>query len=261
MVDCGGAWRLEIDLQAVVEHDRSDERNSQMFGRQRMKRELLILAGAGILATGICCAGEIILCGTARGPSLWDDNTNTVFVVESAVLDSNRVSRILATVEAGMYKWRPPEGDFVALTGRLFDFLVCDPATGRVTKQYFMVEDYIERLRPQPPWGTAKEEDDSPRYKNTDVTAIRSVIEEVLCEYDCVRDWTRLPPMHLDLSETTNHVNRRLMRDSLLEDLGRRPASGSGHHPARGTNEVRRTSAPPTSGEAERKREPAASAR
>lgn len=172
-------------------------------------------------------AAEVVLCGYLTYPTF--PKTNRSFAVYSAVMDSNRVERIRTIAETGAMQWTPERG-FVVSSDYVLDLFVFDASASRVTTRYIVTLDHIGLRTPPWPWGPSQVKKSAP-VLNTDPSAIRSLLQEVLAEFDQDHNWTRMAlPTQVDISNATNQAARSDLREYLRVVVAEIPTSNPGVH-------------------------------
>ncbi len=167
------------------------------------------------LATLVCSGGDVVLCGRVVPPSY--PGTNATFRLYSAVVDSNRVKRILSEAESGEFKYTLRYG-FIQSASHLLDLLVFSTSNCAVSKQYCVTMDHISGHRVDLPWGTSG--DDEALWLITNRATMVSIMEAIVQEFDTEQSWTNMPlPVCVDLSTVTNRDARKEWGDYLRGDL------------------------------------------
>jgi hypothetical protein len=172
-------------------------------------------AGGLALFAQMCSGNEIVLCGRVIPPSY--PSTNAMFHLFSAVVDSNRVSRIVNVANASKFKLTFEYG-FITSAGHVLDLFVFDTQGRRVTMEYCVTRDHISAYGPQPPWGTPSADD--PHCLITNRADMIAILQEVSQEFDAEYPWTRMAlPICVDISTATNRTVRRKRGNELRDDI------------------------------------------
>jgi hypothetical protein len=174
-------------------------------------------AGALALFALACPGNEIVLCGRVILPSY--PSTNAMFRLYSAVVDTNRVSRIVNVANASKFKWTFEYG-FITSSGHVLDLFVFDTQGRRVTMEYSVTMDHISVYGPQRPWGTPSTDD--PHCLITNRADMIAILQEVSQEFDAEHPWTRMAlPICVDISTATNRTVRSKRGNELRDDIER----------------------------------------
>ena len=192
--------------------------------RSQMKSIWGFAAGPLALSALVCSGSEIVLCGRVIPPSY--PSTNAMFRLFSAVVDTNRVSRITNVANASKFKLTFEYG-FITSAGHVLDLVVFDTQARRVTMEYCVTLDHISSGPPYP-WGTPPTDD--PTCLITNRADMIAILQEVSQEFATEHPWTRMAlPIGVDISTATNRTVRRKRGNELRDDIERLRTEVPGH--------------------------------
>lgn len=185
----------------------------------------------GVLFALTSRAENVILCGYFDDWSRMTrvDGVRSVmpFRVQSAVTDSNRVRRILALVDAGMFEWN--SGDFIPMSYQVIDLLIYDSSDRRIRMGYMVTGAHMSGYTAEEILGRNVERN----LKLDGDSRMADIVDEVMKEYEVERTWSTMSlPDDIDLSSATNTTpknrERRIVKKFLLKQIGTWRSRNSG---------------------------------